>query len=120
MLRTSMTASRQTRSLGRRFMTRLARPLWVAALILIPIGLGAQINIVTHRYDPARTGANLVETILNVNNVRPGQFGRLYSYPVDGPVYAQPLYVSNLSIGGVRRNVLFVATMNDKVYAFDA
>jgi len=93
---------------------------WMAGLALVPIGLGAQINIVTHRYDPARTGADLVETVLNVNNVLPGQFGKLYSYPVDGPVYAQPLYVSDLSIGGVKRNVMFVATMNDKVYAFDA
>ena len=42
------------------------------------------------------------------------------SYPVDGSVYAQPLYVSNVQIGGILRNVLFVATMNDKVYAFDA
>jgi len=115
-----MTGSRQLRALAVRLRARLPRPLWVTALILLPIGLGAQINVVENRYDAARTGANLLETVLNVNNVRPGQFGKLYSYPVDGPVYAQPLYVSNLTIGGVRRNVIFVATMNDKVYAFDA
>ena len=49
-----------------------------------------------------------------------GTFGKLSSYSVDGSVYAQPLYVPGLTIGGTPRNVLFVATMNDKVYAFDA
>jgi hypothetical protein len=44
----------------------------------------------------------------------------LYSYPVDGAVYAQPLYVAGVTIKGAARNVLYVATMNDKVYAFDA
>ncbi len=73
-----------------------------------------------NRYDPQRTGANLQERILTPANVNATQFGKLYSYPVDGAVYAQPLYVTNLTIGGVARNVLFVATMNDKVYAFDA
>jgi hypothetical protein len=92
----------------------------VAALLLVPVGLLAQLNIVTHRYDQARTGANLVETQLTPANVNSNSFGLLYSYPVDGPVYAQPLYVSGVTVNGARRNVLYVATMNDKVYAFDA
>ncbi len=49
-----------------------------------------------------------------------GNFGKRWSCPLDGTVYAQPLYVANLSIGGGIHNVLFVATMNDTVYAFDA
>jgi PQQ-like domain len=82
--------------------------------------LHAQIDVLTNRYDPQRTGANLRETTLTADNVNASQFGKLYSYPVDGAVYAQPLYASNVTIGGVVRNVLYVATMNDKVYAFDA
>jgi PQQ-like domain len=82
---------------------------------------GAQINILTNRFDNARTAANVSETILNVSNVNVNQFGKLYTIPVDGAIYAQPLYVSNLSIPSAgTHKVLYVATMNDKVYAFDA
>jgi hypothetical protein len=81
----------------------------------------AQINITTQRYDNSRTGANLNETVLTTSNVNSAQFGKLYSYVVDGSVQASPLYVSNLAIPGRgTRNVLFVVTMNDVVYAFDA
>ena len=92
----------------------------IATLLLVPAALGAQINIFTNRYNQARTGANLTETILTVANVNASRFGKLYSYPVDGTVYAQPLYASGLTINGAVHDVLFVATMNDKVYAFDA
>src|SRR6185503_9051058 len=53
-------------------------------------------------------------------NVNASRFGRLYSLPVDGAVYAQPLYVSGVTVAGAVRDVLYVATMNDKLYAFDA
>jgi len=80
----------------------------------------AQIDILTNRYDPQRTGANLSESALTSANVNVNRFGKLYAYPVDGAVYAQPLYVRGVVINGAPRNVLYVATMNDKVYAFDA
>jgi hypothetical protein len=81
----------------------------------------AQINITSERYDNSRTGANLNETVLTTSNVNSTQFGKLYSYVVDGSVQAQPLYVSNLTIPSRGSyNVLFVVTMNDVVYAFDA
>jgi hypothetical protein len=81
----------------------------------------SQVNITTERYDNSRTGANLNETVLTTSNVDSAQFGKLYSYVVDGSVQAQPLYVSNLTIPGLgSRNVLFVVTMNDVVYAFNA
>ena len=61
----------------------------LAALGLVPAALYAQIDVVTNRYDGARTGANLGETTLTASNVDVNQFGKLYSYPVDGSVYAQ-------------------------------
>ena len=90
------------------------------AVLLIASPASAQTDVLTNRYDGARTGANLSETKLTAGNVSVDQFGKLYSYPVSGSVYAQPLYVRNVVIGGASRNVLYVATMNDKVYAFNA
>src|SRR5436190_21379459 len=81
----------------------------------------AQINVWTYHNDLARTGANRNETLLKLSNVRPDTFGKLFAYSVDGNVYAQPLYMSGLSIPGQGlHNVLFVATQHNSVYAFDA
>src|SRR3954463_14475639 len=91
-----------------------------AAILAGPAAAHAQVDIVTNRYDGARSGANLAETTLTTANVNVNQFGKLYSYPVDGAVYAQPLYVRGVKIDNVVRNVLYVVTMKDKVYAFDA
>ena len=77
--------------------------------------------IATAQYDNARTGANLLETILTPQNVNVGQFGRIAFFPVDGDVYAQPLYVPKLEIPGRgSHNVVFIATEKDSVYALDA
>ena len=105
---------------GRKLSTLVPTLGRIAVFLLLASPVHAQVSILTNRYDAARTGANLTETTLTVANVNPSQFGKLYSYPVDGSVYAQPLYVSGVSINGTPRNVLYVATMNDKVYAFDA
>jgi len=78
-------------------------------------------GIATQRYDAARTGQNLKEYALTPATLStPGAFGKLFSCPVDGVLYAQPLFVANLAIGGGVHNVVFVATMHDSVYAFDA
>jgi hypothetical protein len=76
--------------------------------------------VTTYRNDNGRTGQYPNETILNTSNVNVSQFGKRVSYPVDGQLYAQPLYVPNLTIGGSVHNVVFAATENDTVYAFDA
>ena len=79
------------------------------------------INVLTYHYDNLRTGQNLNETILTPANVNSSTFGKLGSFNVDGLVDAQPLYVSAVAIPSAgTKNVLYVATENDSVYAFDA
>ena len=100
---------------------RLLVVLFIVAVVgSIPAALQAQVDILTNRNDGARSGANLSETTLTAANVNVSRFGKLYTYPVDGAVYAQPLYVTGVAIQGTPRNVLYVVTMNDKAYAFDA
>jgi hypothetical protein len=100
-----------------------------ACSILTALCLHAQVGVLMNRYDAASTGANTHERVLNVANVNQAGFGKLYTYYVDGAVYAQPLYVPAVAVPartshGVSftgtLNVLYVATMNDRVYAFDA
>src|SRR5580693_487127 len=88
---------------------------------LFPGSAWAQVTITTERNDPSRTGANLSETALTTSNVNVDQFGKLYSYAIDGSIFAQPLYVPNLVIPSQgTHNVVYVATMNDVIYALDA
>ncbi|MFL5789742.1 MAG: discoidin domain-containing protein, partial [Flavisolibacter sp.] len=81
----------------------------------------SQVNIATQHYNNDRTGWNNKETILNKSNVKPGSFGKLFAYPVDDQVYAQPLIIQNVNIPSVGiKNILYIATVNNSVYAFDA
>jgi outer membrane protein assembly factor BamB len=90
------------------------------ALILVS-ALHAQFPVTMNRYDQAGTAADPREKILNPSNVNRAAFGKLYSYYVDGAVFAQPLYLPAVPIAGRgSHNVLYVGTMNDKLYAFDA
>jgi hypothetical protein len=95
--------------------------LGLMALTALPGQMPAQVSVLTANGDNYRTNANLSEPHLTPQNVRPGSFGKLGSFPADGQVYAQPLYVSNLVFpNGGARDVLFIATMNNTVYAYDA
>ncbi len=80
----------------------------------------ANTAVTTYHNDNLRTGQNPNETILTTSNVTSSQFGKLVTYPVDGQVYGQPLFLPNVTINGSTHNVVYVATENDSVYAFDA
>lgn len=101
-----------------------------ATIIALILGLVLQRNlrgaspstarVLTYHNDVARTGQNLDEKILTLKNVNAASFGKVGFLNTDGLVDAEPLYVSNLVIGGNSHNVVFVATEHDSVYAFDA
>jgi len=77
-------------------------------------------GVFTSRNDTSRTGQNIVETALTPANVNTSQFGKVLSLPVDGYVYAQPLFASGVRLAdGTRHDVVYAATENDSVYAFD-
>ena len=81
---------------------------------------GAQISVLTQHNDNNRDGLNAAETVLTPSKVNTTQFGMLFKVAVDDQVYAQPLYMANMSIAGGTHDVAFVATTNNSVYAFDA
>jgi outer membrane protein assembly factor BamB len=83
-------------------------------------GSNANIDITTYHDDVARTGLNAHATILTPSNVNSTSFGLLRVLPVDGKVDGEPLYLSNVTIGGKQQNVVYAVTENDSVYAFNA
>jgi fibronectin type 3 domain-containing protein len=77
-------------------------------------------GVTTYHNDLSRDGANTHEFALTTSIVKTATFGKLFSCTVDGAIYAQPLWISNLTIAGARHNVIIVATQHNSVYAFDA
>jgi hypothetical protein len=99
-------------------MPRLYPSLFIG-LVLAPL-TRSQTPIWTGQYNQGRTSSNLTETLLTTFNVNTSQFGLLFTRAVDDYIYAQPLYIPQVSIGGALHNVVYVATINNSVYAFDA
>ncbi len=84
------------------------------------------VDVLTNRNDNLRSSCYLNETILSPANVNVNQFGKIFDRTVNGDVYAQPLVVSGVKVPkkGRReastRNVVYVATTRNWVYAYDA
>jgi hypothetical protein len=92
-----------------------------AFLFLSAFAFGQKDTVATYHFDATRSGQMTDETILVPSNVNYTRFGKLFSYPVDGIVVAQPLYVPNVTLPGLgTHNMLYVVTQHDSVYAFDA
>jgi Legume lectin domain/Chitobiase/beta-hexosaminidase C-terminal domain len=99
---------------------RWSKIMAIGISMIASLSVAAQVNVTTWHNDLSRSGANAQETILTTGNVNVNNFGKLFSVPVDGQVYAQPLYVSGVSIAGGTHNVVYAATQHDSVYAIDA
>jgi hypothetical protein len=84
------------------------------------VGVTDLAGVTTFHQNGARSGANTQERALTTANVNAATFGKLFSCIVDGAIYAQPLWVPSLTIGGAKHNVVFVATQHDSLFAFDA
>jgi hypothetical protein len=90
-----------------------------AKLTVTPVTAANGIDVLTYKYDTSRTGQNVNEPTLTTANVNQATFGLLHTFATDGKVDAQPLYLSQLSIGGTPHNVLFITTEHGSVYAVD-
>ncbi|MEO8822980.1 MAG: T9SS type A sorting domain-containing protein [Ginsengibacter sp.] len=92
----------------------------VVFFLLLQTESFGQVNVIMNHNDLKRTGWNDKETILAADNVSSGNFGKIFTRDVDDQIYAQPLVLSNFSIGGGTHNIVIVATVNNSLYAFDA
>ncbi len=86
----------------------------------VTIGVTDLAGVFTYHNNLSRDGSNPKEYALTPSNLTTSTFGKLFSCTVDGAIYAQPLWVANLTINSAKRNVVFVATQHESLYAFDA
>ncbi len=97
------------------------RGICISILYVVSFHVMAQTSVLMQHNDTHRSGWNPHEIILTTGNVKTGSFGYLFNRVVDDQIYAQPLVMMGLTIPGVgKRNVVFVATVNNSVYAFEA
>ena len=100
---------------------RISRLVLTLFLVISTFSLRAQVSVTTQHNDISRTGQNTSEVVLTPTNVKSGSFGKLYTASVDGAIYAQPLYLPNVTFPSVgTHNVVFIATEHDSIYALDA
>src|SRR5437016_2059008 len=86
-------------------------------LLALPCALA--VDVTTHHNNNARTGTNLEERSLTPDLLSRGRFGKLFSLCVEGQIYAQPLIVTDVEIAGGKHDVVYIATMENNIYAFD-
>ena len=91
-----------------------------AGVLLVSSSAISQVDVLTQHNNNARTGANLEEKILGPANVNQQHFGMLFKHVVDDQLYTQPLLATHIKIGGGWHDVVYVTTVNNSVYAFDA
>ena len=91
-----------------------------SAVALLARPGAAQVNVLTQHNDNARTGANLRETVLSPATVNKAHFGMLFKRVLDDQLYTQPLVVTQVPVSAGMRDVVYVTTVNNSVYAFDA
>jgi outer membrane protein assembly factor BamB len=87
---------------------------------ILPVAARAQVDVLTQRNDNFRTGANLHETQLTLKTVNKAQFGMLFKRALDDQLYTQPLLATGVQVGGGTHDLVFLTTVNNSVYAFDA
>jgi len=98
---------------------KFSRPL-LGMSLCFAASLYGQVDVLTQHNDNARTGANLHETELRPGNVDAAHFGMLFRHAVDDQLYTQPLLVTGVAVHGGTHDVVYVTTVNNSVYAFDA
>ena len=97
---------------------------WISSFAVLFLSAASNasgdVSVLTANYDNNRTNSNTSETLLSPQTVNSSSFGKVGTFPVDGQIYAQALYVPGVKISGVTHNVVYIATMHNSVYAIDA
>ena len=104
----------------RRFSSCLVRLSRLVSTVAFGLSCSGQADVLTEHNDNFRTGVNARETILSPANVNKNQFGMLFKHVVDDQLYTQRLVVTGLHVNGGTHDVVYVTTVNNSVYAFDA